>query len=743
MDKKCIFWKKNTGFTLTELIVTLAVSVILLSLSAAGIVAWVHHADFVRNENYAETIYYAAQSELTRYRGNGQLRELEEYVRKENYNVPVGELTDDYRRELTEAELSAYNAKYTGRLYYLKKGAGEEEPNEKLNELLAPYIYDGSIMDGAICVEFDPGDGTVYSVTYSDKNATFTYDGQAAAEGEFSLADRTRGNRKENRVGYYCTDLSDAAPNAVGKTRVGEVQLINEEQLYLKWSLPERYSGIRGFLSYTIEMYDRASGELKYTFVVKGSALKERGEGEVPEYIVTCTEGKTKEKYAFLAGMDGEGAMYLVFDSMDYGVDPDRITVRPETAGGGFDTDGFRNSASILQLFPEPTDIYVRIQAQGEPYKTSAWKQSNTTNTLFASMETKTAGGASEDTYEIKYARHLYNIRYREKENALAASTLRETCYRQTADITWPVEASRLFHSKPASQAGTSGMQLRGLEASTDTCIPLGEAGDAQAVPSFPAIPMLGDRSVLEAAVGRGYELKGFVLCQKEEGRALGLIAENRGTVRGLIVADVNVQGVRNVGAVCGINSGRGRIRNTTVSGKVNGLENVGGLVGADYGDSVRATGVSFDMALTEEELEESHYRNLVNYAEVVGESGKVGGIVGSLEKDGQAYLCENYGTAKGTETCTVYIGGIAGYNKGLVQNCISAPNDTPPVKKEADRTEQAALKGIFVGGIVGCNDGGGNQRLRHGEGKQRHGQSRRGCVCHRLPLCGRHHRLQ
>lgn len=239
--------------------------------------------------------------------------------------------------------------------------------------------------------------------------------------------------------------------------------------------------------------------------------------------------------------MDGEGAMYLVFDSMDYGVDPDRITVRPETAGGGFDTDGFRNSASILQLFPEPTDIYVRIQAQGEPYKTSAWKQSNTTNTLFASMETKTAGGASEDTYEIKYARHLYNIRYREKENALAASTLRETCYRQTADITWPVEASRLFHSKPASQAGTSGMQLRGLEASTDTCIPLGEAGDAQAVPCFPAIPMLGDRSVLEAAAGRGYELKGFVLCQKEEGRALGLIAENRGTVRGLIVADVNV----------------------------------------------------------------------------------------------------------------------------------------------------------------------------------------------------------
>lgn len=726
------FLKKNTGFTLTELIVTLAVSAVVLSASVIGIVAWVHHADFVRNENYAETIYYAAQSELTRYRSNGQLGELEEYVMKEGFHVPVEEVTDDYRETLTAEELKAYNEKYSDRLYYLKKGAGEEEPDEMLSRLLEPYIYDGSIMDGAICIEFDPGDGTVYSVTYSDRNTVFTYE-KEPGEGKFSLADRTKGSRKESRVGYYCTDLSEAAPTAVGKTRVGEVVLVNEEQLYLKWSLPDLYSKIRGFLSYTIEIYDKSDDSLQYTFVVKGSSLRESGEGDVGDYLITCTESATKEKYVFLAGMDSAGAMYLVFDSMDYGVDPEEIKSVFGAEGTDFDTEAFRNSASVLQLFSEPEDIYVRIQAQGEPYKTSAWKQSNTSNTLFASMEEESAGGGlSRDVYEIKNARHLYNIRYREKENALAGNLARETCYRQVADITWPVAEKKLFHSVSAVGGG---LEIKALEAE-DKCLPSGATDETTTVPYFPAIPRLEDASRLEATAGRGYELKGFVLYQERDGEKLGLVAENRGIIEGLRLTEADVQGVRNVGAVCGINTGGGKIRHTAVSGKVSGLENVGGIIGADHADSVRDPGAAFDAPLLESELEKSHYKNLTNYAEVSGRDGKVGGIVGSLEKNSLIYLCENYGAAKGTETCSVYIGGITGYNKGIVQSCLSAPKDTAPEK------ERASLKGIFVGGIAGCNNGGGDPGQRHGEGEQEHGGRGRRRLRDRIPLCGRHRRL-
>lgn len=705
-----------------ELIVTIAVSAILLSASVAGIVAWVHHSDFVRNENYAETIYYAAQAELTRYRGNGQLAELNMLVRSADAGdadvmgkVPVNDITDDYKMSLTSAEdVAKYNEDYRDRLYYLKKDAGVVDENNPLGGLLSDYIYDGSIMEGVICVEFDPSDGTVHSVTYSDKNTAFTYS-DTAEEREFSLLDRTRNARKKSRVGYYSTELSESAPTAAGKTKVDEVQLVNEEQLYLKWSLPAQFDGIRKFLFYTIDIYDKANDTVPaYTFVLRGKDLKETdaslniksGPKEIDQgYFIkvsgekpTGAGGKEKISHRFIAYNFGR-EMYLVLDSIDYGANPEKIT---KSGTESFNADALKNSASILPLFPEPTDIYIKIQAQGKPYKTSAWKQSNTSNTLFADMEKET----NKNVYEIKNARHLYNIRYREMENSRTNPLTEDTCYRQTGDVVWPVDENRLFHSV---EEGT-GMKAAPLQ-DGDKCTPFGKT---EKVPYFPAIPELGASSVLEAESGRNYELEGFVLFQdggiseasetEPPKDRLGLIGMNEGTIRGLTFTGVTVQGTKNVGAVCGINKGSGKILDTAVSGNVRGKENVGGLVGFDEAMS----GEEYASDPTEDQLkQDSAYVNLTNYAEVTADDGKAGGIIGILNEKGQAYRCENYGAVKGTETGTVYIGGITGYNKGLVQRCVSAPGDMPPGKMEDGELEEAALKGIFVGGIVGCNDGG------------------------------------
>ena len=706
------------GFTLTELIVTLAVSAILLSVAVAGIVAWVHHADFVRNENYAETIYYAAQSELTRYRGNGQLAELAEYVEKENLVVPVEEIDP------------AIGVEYKGRLYYLKKDAGDVDEDSLLGGWLSDYIYDGSIMEGAICIEFDPMDGTVYSVSYSDRNVGFTYDEGNTAGEKVSLLKRAEDIRKKQRWGYYSVELSEAAPSAVGKTRLNRIELVNAEQLYLRWSLPRSYSGIRGFLSYTIEIYEKAQtageeDELKYTFTVKGSELKQKGsgdsitqatqEGDKLKYAVTCADANG-DKFDFIAYMDENGEMYLVLDSVDYGVDPEKIVSEtPGVSAPSFKTDAFRNSASVLQLFAEPEDIYVKLQASGKLYKASAKKQSNTSNTMFASMKETEA----EYIYEIKNARHLYNIRYREAENGLALfASGKNLYYRQTADIVWLSDDEKLFHSTSAELGvPASGMKMKGLDG-TDKCIPVGETA---AISYFPAIPFLMGNSTLEVPErSRAYELMNFVLYQEDPNRPaadeteepaagetgkLGIIAENSGVIQRLTVTDVRAQGYENVGAVCGVNKGEGKVWNTTVSGKVTGIENVGGLVGLDKTNSVIPDGTN-RVELLEEDLKKSSYINLINYAEVTGTGGKIGGIVGILGENGQIYLCENYGAVKGTETCAVYIGGISGYNKGLVQNCLSAPDDAP-ARNDDETLKRAELKGIFVGGIAGCNDGG------------------------------------
>ena len=251
-----------------------------------------------------------------------------------------------------------------------------------------------------------------------------------------------------------------------------------------------------------------------------------------------------------------------------------------------------------------------------------------------------------------------------------------------------------------------------------DKCVPEGAGAGAEKEPYFPAIPALGKNSRLEAAGSQKYELQNFILYQADAGgeakaseetmprNMLGLIGINRGTIQGLTFTGVKARGVKNVGAVCGINADNGKVRDTAVAGKVRGKENIGGIVGLD----MAASGSGDDPGVMPEEdelIKNSAYTNLVNYAEVTGSEGKIGGIAGSLGEKGQAYRCENYGAVKGTETETVYIGGITGYNKGLVQNCTSAPDDKPPRRQADGELEETALKGIFVGGIVGCNNGG------------------------------------
>ena len=128
-----------------------------------------------------------------------------------------------------------------------------------------------------------------------------------------------------------------------------------------------------------------------------------------------------------------------------------------------------------------------------------------------------------------------------------------------------------------------------------DLCVP---GGFTESVPCFLPVPSLGVNSILEVSGSRKYELKDFVLYQETPGtqepetnengqraqavKPLGLVAENQGKIQGLTVSNIYVEGVRNVGAVCGINSGKGNLNKISVTGRVIGEENTGGIVGLD-----------------------------------------------------------------------------------------------------------------------------------------------------------------
>ena len=70
--------RDNQGFTLVEMVVTLVVLSIMLSLSVSGLLAWQDWSDFQKENEYAQTLYIAAQNQLSEFSADGRLAELQE-----------------------------------------------------------------------------------------------------------------------------------------------------------------------------------------------------------------------------------------------------------------------------------------------------------------------------------------------------------------------------------------------------------------------------------------------------------------------------------------------------------------------------------------------------------------------------------------------------------------------------------------------------------------------------------------
>ena len=57
--------KNNRGYTLVELVVVMMIMAICLGLAVWGISGWRDWADFKRQNEYAQTLFVAAQNQLT------------------------------------------------------------------------------------------------------------------------------------------------------------------------------------------------------------------------------------------------------------------------------------------------------------------------------------------------------------------------------------------------------------------------------------------------------------------------------------------------------------------------------------------------------------------------------------------------------------------------------------------------------------------------------------------------------
>ena len=402
---------KKKGFTLVELMVVLAITAILAALVGGGLIAYTRLARFEKNEANARTLFQTAQISLTRMETAGELDAFRDKVTK------GGSMGQHFAEGLTDANGKPLDGRtqkdlntYIAALYYDKTGAADGNHNALVKELLGDYIYDASLLNASICVEIDVQSGQVYSVFYDTKSDKLRFN----KDGATNIYDRSYDHRrKDSLVGYYSAeDRVNVVQLVQTKLKVKNPRLTNGETLTLSWSGNSSLGDLD--TSYTATAYAAGdTGENRkplFTITIKRDTAGAADDNkqvitEMPVTIYTYdnagNQTKTKKELYFPLSYN-KGSFVLTLDAM-----ADAALLRAcENDAKVAATSLY----SITRLLNDPQDIYIAMRAEprenySDTYTASKEETTNEENTLLAK-------GGTADKADLKYFRHLYNLRW-------------------------------------------------------------------------------------------------------------------------------------------------------------------------------------------------------------------------------------------------------------------------------------------------------------------------------------------
>lgn len=719
---------KKKGFTLVELMVVLAITAILAALVGGGLIAYTRLARFEKNEANARTLFQTAQISLTRMETAGELDAFRDKVTKS------GSMGQHFAEGLTDANGKPLDGRtqkdlntYIAALYYDKTGAADGNHNALVKELLGDYIYDASLLNASICVEIDVQSGQVYSAFYDTKSDKLRFN----QDGATNIYDRSYDHRRnDSLVGYYSAeDRVNVVQLVQTKLKVKNPRLTNGETLTLSWSGNSSLGDLD--TSYTATAYDaKDTGKTKplFTITIKRDTA---GAADDNKQVITKMpvviyqyddEGQqtgTEEKKLYFPLSYNKGSFVLTLDAM-----ADAALLRACEN----DADVAATSLySITRLLNDPKDIYIAMRAEprenySDTYTASKEEMTNEENTLLAK-------GGTAVTADLKYFRHLYNLRW-------------------SAD--WKIADKGTYTLTP--QAGNStGLNWTGGGV---TVYCAAGAWPAAKVPSlndpvaWPTIPELGENIVLTSKTTvlttktTRVPILNLQLSSKsvaKTGRAeqdvladhyVGLIGENKGDISYITLRDPDIQvnvktetvaadalpnenqlkltatkfvtaleeddenwrDVRAVGALCGVNTGT--LENCALTRGTNSSASALVAAALTFGDSTTAT----------ERTAAYKTVNNKNYTYYTDEPRGIGGLVGVAIPKAESVMQDL------TVASDVTVAGL------LVDKDTQSVVETTAADQKAEKARYAAAaaepgeknslwRSVGVGGVFGTMD--------------------------------------
>lgn len=723
---------KKKGFTLVELMVVLAITAILAVLVGGGLIAYTRLARFEKNEANARTLFQTAQISLTRMETAGELDAFRRQVMEE------GSTGDHFQNDVTVTDAGGNTLvsrtkteldQNVAALYYDRTGAAAGNHNALVERLLGDYIYDASLLNASICVEIDVQSGQVYSVFYDTKSDKLRFN----QDGATNIYDRSYDHRRnDSLVGYYSAeDRVNVVQLVQTKLKVKNPRLTNGETLTLSWSGNSSLGDLD--TSYTATAYDaKDTGKTKPLFAI---TIKRDTAGaaddnkqvitKMPVTIYTYDNAGQRtetEKELYFPLSYNKGSFVLTLDAMADAALLRACEIDAKVAATSL--------YSITRLLNDPKDIYIAMRAEprenySDTYTASKEETTNEENTLLAK-------GGTAVTADLKYFRHLYNLRW-------------------SAD--WDITDKGTYTLTPQASNST-GLNWTGGGV---TVYCAAGAWPAAKVPSlndpvaWPTIPELGEKIELRSKttglannkttrvpiLNLQLSSKSVAKTGKAEKDVLadhyvGLIGENKGKISYITLRDPDIQvnvktetvaadtlpnenqlkltatkfvtaledtddenwrDVRAVGALCGVNTGT--LENCALTRGTNSSTSALVAAALAFGDSTTAT----------ERTAEDKTVNNKNYTYYTDEPRGIGGLVGvAIPKTTDSVMQDL------TVASDVTVAGL------LVDKGTQSVTKTTAADQQAEKARYAAAaaepgdknslwRSVGVGGVFGTVD--------------------------------------
>lgn len=722
---------KKKGFTLVELMVVLAITAILAALVGGGLIAYTRLARFEKNEANARTLFQTAQISLTRMETAGELDAFRRQVMEE------GDTGDHFQNDVTVTDADGKPLvsrtktelnQNVAALYYDRTGAAAGNHNALVERLLGDYIYDASLLNASICVEIDVQSGQVYSVFYDTKSDKLRFN----EDGATNIYDRSYDHRRNDTlVGYYSAeDRVNVVQLVQTKLKVKNPRLTNGETLTLSWSGNSSLGDLD--TSYTATAY--AAGDTGdnrkplFTITIKRDTAGAADDNKqvitkmpVTIYTYDNAGNQTKtEKELYFPLSYNKGSFVLTLDAM-----ADAALLRAcENSADVAATSLY----SITRLLNDPKDIYIAMRAEprenySDTYTASKEETTNEENTLLAK-------GGTAVTADLKYFRHLYNLRW-------------------SAD--WKIDDKGTYTLTPQASNSTG---LNWTGGGVTVYCAEGEKYPAAKVPSlndpvaWPTIPELGEKieltsktTVLTTKTTR-VPILNLQLSSKSVAKTVrakqdeladhyvGLIGENKGKISYITLRDPDIQvnvktetvaadtlpnenqlkltatkfvtalakedenwrDVRAVGALCGVNTGT--LENCALTRGTNSSTSALVAAALAFGDSTTAT----------ERTAEYKTVNNKKYTYYTDEPRGIGGLVGVAIPKAESVMHDL------TVASDVTVAGL------LVDKDTQSVTTTTAADQKAEKARYAAAaaepgeknslwRSVGVGGVFGTVD--------------------------------------